>query len=106
MRGKTIDLHLFDGFNLIIVQETHSQNSPKSSSIQATVNGHYLSVVFTANMGQVTVMVTDANVTEIDSATCYTPNSVGFYIPNAGSYIVTFNFADGDSYYGEFEITD
>ena len=29
-----------------------------------------------------------------------------FYIPNTGSYVVTFTLPNGDQYYGEFEVTD
>ena len=34
------------------------------------------------------------------------PNGVMFYIPNTGSYVVTFTLPNGDQYYGEFEVTD
>ena len=38
---------------------------PKGSSIQATIDGHYLTVVFLENLGQVNIVITDANDHEI-----------------------------------------
>ena len=43
---------------------------------------------------------------EVETTAIATPNGVNFYIPNTGSYIVTFTLPNGDVYYGEFEVTD
>ena len=42
-----------DGFSHINVKVAHVQSAPKSSSIQASIDGHFLTVVFTENLGQV-----------------------------------------------------
>ena len=95
-----------DGLSHILINEAHVQGNPKTSSIQATIDGHYLSVVFLENLGQVTVEVSSNTVGEIETQSTPTPNGVIIYIPTAGSYIVTFTLANGDVYYGEFEVTD
>ena len=96
---------LRDGLH-ILVKESHVQGIPKTNSIQATINGHTLSIVFLENLGQVTVEVTTANGDDVDATSIATPNGVNFYITNTGSYIVTFTLPNGDVYYGEFEVTD
>ena len=95
-----------DGYNTIQIKESSVQGMPKTSSIQATIDGHYLSVVFLENLGQVTVEVSSNTVGEIETQSTPTPNGVIIYIPTAGSYIVTFTLANGDVYYGEFEVTE
>lgn len=50
-----------DGYSNIRIIESQVQGTPKSSSIQATINGHYLTVVFTENLGNVTVEVSRVN---------------------------------------------
>lgn len=95
-----------DGGSIIVKHCNASGESDKSSSIQATINGHLLSVVFLENLGEVTVEVTTVTGWEVETSAIHTPNGVNFYIPNTGSYIVTFTLPDGDEYYGEFEVTD
>ena len=90
----------------ISIKETHVQSSPKGSSIQATIDGHYLTVVFLENLGQVNIVITDANDHEIRVESTPTPTGVNIYISNTGSYVVTFTLPNGDEYYGEFEVTD
>ena len=80
--------------------------SDKSSSIQATINGHYLTVVFLENLGTVYIEVTDTNGGTVAMTDLYTPNGYIANIYNTGSYIVTFTLTNGDEYYGEFEVTD
>ena len=80
--------------------------SPRTPSIQASIDGHYLSVVFLDDLGQVSVQVSYAAGGEVEATAVYTPNGVIFYIPNTGSYVVTFTLSNGDVYYGEFEVTD
>ncbi len=79
---------------------------PKGSSIQASISGHTLTVVFTENLGQVLVEVATATGSPVDCISTQTPNGVNIYVPLAGDYIVTFTLPNGDEYYGEFTITD
>ena len=90
----------------ILVQKGSVQGAPKDSSIQATIDGHYLTVVFTENLGQVTVEVSKVSGGETQVESTPTPNGVNFYIYDTGSYIVTFYLSNGDEYYGEFDVTD
>lgn len=98
--------HFNDGYSPITIHEAEVQGVPRTNSIQATIDGHYLSVVFLENLGQVTVEVSSNTVGEIETQSTPTPNGVIIYIPTAGSYIVTFTLANGDVYYGEFEVVD
>ena len=95
-----------DGLSHILIKEGDVQGVPKGSAIQASINGHYLTVVFTENLGQVTVEVTTATGSPVDGISTQTPNGVLIYIPLAGDYIVTFTLPNGDEYYGEFTVTD
>ena len=99
-------IQLTDGQDHIIIKESHVQGVPKGSSIQATINGHYLTVVFTENLGNITVEVSKVNGGETQVESTPTPNGVNFYIYETGSYIVTFTLSNGDVYYGEFDVTD
>ena len=100
------DIFFKDGYDPIAVKEANVQGTPKASTIQATINGHLLSIVFLEDLGQVSVEVSYAAGGEVEATAVYTPNGVNFYIPNTGSYIVTFTLSNGDVYYGEFEVTD
>ena len=95
-----------DGNTTISIKKSYVQGSPKDYAIQATIDGHYLTVAFTNNIGHVTVEVSEVNGGESQVESTPTPNGVIFYIVDTGSYIVTFTFSDGDIYYGEFEVTD
>ena len=92
----------------IIVKEKSSsqQGGDRSESILASIDGHVLSVVFTENLGEVAIDITTAAGVSVDYNSLFTPNGVNFYIPLAGSYVVTFTLPNGDEYYGEFEVTD
>lgn len=95
-----------DGNTPVPIKRSIAQGFPKDSYIQASINGHYLTVAFTNNIGHVTVEVSEVNGGESQVESTPTPNGVIFYIVDTGSYIVTFTFSDGDIYYGEFEVTD
>ncbi len=95
-----------DGPSNISIKVAHVQGIPKDSSIQATINGHYLSVVFLESLGQVNVEVVSVAGWEVATRMSPTPNGVDIYITNTGSYIVYFTLSNGDEYYGEFEVTD
>ena len=90
----------------IQVKEKKVQGMPKGSSIQSTINGHTLSVVFLENLGQVNIQVTMADGGSVHVQSTPTLFGVNFYITDTGSYIVTFTLSNGDEYYGEFEVTD
>lgn len=94
-----------DGFSHI-QKESLVQGVPRSNSIQATLDGHSLSVVFLENLGQITVEVSSNILVEKERQTTPTPNGVIIYIPTAGNYTVTITLANGDVYYGGFEVTD
>ena len=97
---------LKDGHSPIPIKEAHVENAPKDYAIQASIDGHTLTVVFTENLGQVTVEVSRVGGGETQMESTPTPNGVLFYIYDTGSYIVTFSLPNGDEYYGEFEVTD
>lgn len=96
----------FDGFSHIQIKEAHVESIPKGSSIQASIDGHTLSVVFLENLGQVYIEVEEVGGGEAQCQATPTPNGVNFYITYSGSYIVTFTLPNGDVYYGEFEVRD
>ena len=102
--GNCICTH--DGYSHINVKEGSVQGVPKGSSIDASINGHYLTVVFLENLGSVHIEVTDTNGGAVAMTDLYTPNGYIANIYNTGSYIVTFTLTNGDVYYGEFEVTD
>ena len=95
-----------DGIPILVKENTIHTSSDKSSAIVANINGHYLTVSFTENFGQVAISVTTATGALVDCTSTPTPNGIQFYIPNAGDYIVTFTLTNGDEYYGEFTVTD
>lgn len=99
-------LNSFKGHSQINIKVAHVQGVPKASSIDATIDGHTLSIVFLEDLGQVTIDVSLVGGGEIETTVTYTPNGVNIYIPNTGSYVVTFTLTNGDVYYGEFEVTN
>lgn len=94
------------GIPVEIIESTNISGLAKGNAIIPVLNGHFLTVTFSENMGQVLVEVSTAAGTSVESLSVYTPNGVQVYIPNAGNYIVTFTFSDGDVYAGEFTVTD
>ena len=103
---NAIDTNFTDGHSHINVKESHVQSIPKGSSIQAFIDGHYLSVSFTENLGQVAIEITTDTGSTVSTIAMTTPNGYVFYIALAGDYIVTFTLPNGDEYYGEFTVTD
>ena len=95
-----------DGIPIEIIEAVNVTGLAKGNSIHPSINGHYLTVVFTENLGQVTVEVTTASGAPVDGTSTITPTGIQIYIPNTGDYIVTFTLPNGDEYYGEFTVTD
>ncbi len=91
---------------IAVTQNTNGSSLDRSNAISPFINGHVLVVVFNENLGQVSIEVATTSGAPVESLSVYTPNGVQIYIPNAGNYIVTFTFSDGDEYYGEFTVTD
>lgn len=91
---------------ILIKQKAHHGGVDKSGSIAPSINGNVLTVVFTENLGQVSVEVATADGASVQYTSVLTPNGLQIYIPNAGNYIVTFTLSNGDEYYGEFTVTD
>lgn len=90
----------------IAIIKSHHSGTDKSGSIDSSINGHVLTVIFCENLGQVSIEVlTDTGAT-VDCLSVLTPNGIQVYITNAGDYIVNFTLPDGDEYYGEFTITE
>jgi hypothetical protein len=95
-----------DGQSVINIKVAQTQGVPKTSSIEAIINGHQLTVTFLENLGNVQVEVTTATGGTVDLTDIWTPNCYNANIPNTGDYIVTITLPNGDEYYGEFEVTD
>ncbi len=95
-----------DGVNPVVINKISNTGNDRSSSILASIDGHTLTIVFTENLGQVSIEVSYASGNEVETTSIYTPSGVIIYIPYSGSYIVTFTLPNGDEYYGEFEVTD
>ena len=100
------DTLFFDGLGHIEIKEGVLQGMPKGSTIQASINGHVLTVVFTENLGQVAVEVATASGVSVQYTSTPTPNGLQIFIPNTGNYIITFTLSNGDEYYGEFTVSD
>ena len=95
-----------DGHSNILIKEGNVQGSPKGSTIQASIDGHTLTVVFTENLGQVAVEITTATGATVEYLWTTTPNGLQTYLTLAGDYIITFTLPNGDEYYGEFTVMD
>ena len=100
------NIHYLDGYSHIEIKESKVQHSPKGSSIDASINGHTLTVTFLENLGDVQVEITTATGGTVDYGHIWTPDSYIAYITNTGDYIVTITLGNGDEYYGEFEVTN
>lgn len=97
---------IVEGIPIEIHKTTGTNSNDKSSSIQAIIEGHVLSVLFLEDLGQVSIDVARVPVGETQMQSTPTPHGVNFYIYNTGSYTVTFALANGDEYFGEFTVTD
>ena len=90
----------------LIIRTAQHGGTDKSGSISASIDGHYLTVIFTENLGQVSIEVTTSMGVPVETLSMTTPNGRVFYIAATGGYIVNFTLSNGDEYYGEFTVTD
>ena len=98
---------LLDGLHPIQTKEAHVSGTPKGTTIQASLDGHWLTVTFTQDIGTLTMELDMASGPMIfNYPSVGTPDSFQFYLPLTGDYIITFDLSNGDEYYGEFTITD
>lgn len=95
-----------DGTTVLLIATSASSSAPRTDAIIASINGHTLTVVFTENLGTVTIEVKDVYGVAIDLDLIGTPNGYQCYIPLAGHYTVVFKLSNGDEYSGEFDVTD
>ena len=59
----------------ITIKEGSVQGAPKTSSIEATINGHVLTVTFLENLGNVQVEVTTTTGGTVDLTDIWTPTA-------------------------------
>ena len=95
-----------EGIPIEIIESGSCTGPSRGNSIIPTLNGHVLTVVFSENLGQVSVEVATISGASVQCLSVLTPNGLQVYIPNAGNYIVTFTLSNGDVYAGEFTVTD
>ena len=96
-----------DGIPVEIKQSTGSLSGlDKSASINPSIDGHVLTILFTEDLGEVYAEVTSNTSIVVDATITITPNGILFYIPNTGEYIINITLPNGDEYFGEFEVTD
>ena len=88
-RGNANVINLTDGYSHINIKVGSVQGVPRSNTIQASISGHTLSIVFTQNIGHVTVEVATDTGTPVDSQSLTTPDSAQFYIAATGDYVFT-----------------
>lgn len=93
-----------EGIPIVLVASASTSEPSRGNSILLILDGHVLNVVFTENLGQVSVEVATTAGVSVQCLSVLTPNGLQAYIPNAGNYIVTFTLSNGDVYYGEFEV--
>lgn len=99
--------HSIDGNNAIQIIESNVQSAPKGSTIQASIDGHYLTVIFTQDIGTLAMELDKVSGPMIFSyPSVQTPDGYQFYLPLTGDYVITFTLANGDEYYGEFTVTN
>ena len=91
----------------ISITKTAGQSGvDRSSTISAYIDGHYLTVGFQDEVGHVLVKTEDESGTILDLYYTETPAGYLYYIPDAGHYLLTIIFGNGDEYYGEFDVVD
>ena len=99
-------VNFIDGPSHIQIKVAGVQSMPKGHTIQASIDGHTLTVMFTENIGQVAIEVFKVTGGAVETFWIQTPDGLQTYIPLAGDYVITFTLSNGDEYYGEFTVTD
>ncbi|MBR0178066.1 MAG: DUF3244 domain-containing protein [Bacteroidales bacterium] len=95
-----------DGTPIEIIERASHGGSEKGNAIFSMIDGHTLTVVFSENLGQVTIEIAMVSGGIMENLWIVTPNGLQTYLPQTGDYIITFTLANGDEYYGEFTVTD
>ena len=95
-----------DGTPIEIIGSVSNNSQDRGLTVNTYINGHNLMVSFSQNIGEVSVEITSLSGTTIYNVLIQTPTGQQFYIPTAGSYVITFTLSNGDEYYGEFVVTD
>ena len=95
-----------DGVSIIVIANTSHTGTDKSNFINVSIDGHWLTIVFTENLGQVGIAINTSTGVPVETLAVVTPNGTMFYIPLPGDYTVNFTLPNGDEYYGEFTVTD
>ena len=98
--------YVADNVPIAIIRTSSQSGVDRSSSIIASINGHTLTVVFTENLGNVSIEVKDIYGVAVDLDLIGTPNGYECYIPLTGHYTVFFKLSNGDTYCGDFDVTD
>lgn len=94
------------GTPIEIKQSVGNNSNDRSQSINTLINGHNLTVAFSQNIGEVSIDISTASGATMFCLSVQTPTGYQYYIPNTGSYVITFTLPNGDEYYGEFEVKD
>ena len=76
-----------NGYSHIEVKGRNASSSPKGYTIQASIDGHYLMVVFTENIGPVEMEITTVAGAHVQSYWANTPDGQQTYIPNTGEIL-------------------
>ena len=95
-----------DGTPIEVIEKTCHGGLEKNNSIIAMIDGHYLTVVFTENLGQVAMEIASTTGGVLQTYWANTPEGLQTYLPITGDYVITFTLPNGDEYYGEFTVTD
>ena len=95
-----------EGTPIEVIERASHGGSEKGSTIQASIDGHWLTVTFTQDIGTLTMELDKVSGPVIFSYPVLTPDSYQYYLPLTGDYIITFTLSNGDEYYGEFTVTN
>lgn len=99
-------INISDGAPINVIKTGDHTGIDRTTCIIASIDGHTLTVIFTQNLGDVTIEVSNEAGFPIDLDLIGTPNGYQCYIPLAGHYTVVFKFDNGDEYSGEFDVTN
>lgn len=94
------------GIPIEVKEHSSLSGTDKSASINPSIDGHVLTILFTEDLGEVYAEVTSNTSIVVDATITITPNGILFYIPNTGEYIINITLPNGDEYFGEFEVTE